>query len=72
MLAIEPSVTAEEFALLVRHAGLPLDSQQRAGLFAVYGHFEAMLERNRHAETPRPRGAEPAHVFVPGQGWGAQ
>ena len=62
-----PSVTEEEFALLVRRAGLPLDAAQRRTLHEVYGHFEAMVERNRTAN--RTRGAEPAHVFVPGQGW---
>ncbi len=63
----EPSVTEAEFALLVRRAGLPMDEAQRRAIYDVYGHFEAMLERVR---TPRGRAAEPAHVFVPGQGWG--
>ena len=62
-----PSVTEEEFALLVRRTGLPLDAAQRRVLHEVFGHFEAMLERNRTAG--RTRGAEPAHVFIPGQDW---
>lgn len=60
------SVDQEQFAILVRRAGLPLDAQQRRTLFEVYGYIEAMAARLR---TPRARGAEPAHVFVPGQGW---
>lgn len=58
-----PSVSEDEFAVLVRRAGLPLDATQRQALYEVFGHFEAMLERNRGAM--RARGAEPAHVFVP-------
>ena len=61
-----PSVSEAEFATIVRHAGLPLDEAQRATLYAVYGHFEHMRTLIR---TERDRGAEPSHVFVPGQGW---
>ena len=64
-----PSVTEAEFAVLTRRAGLQLDETQRATLFGVYGQLEAMLVRLRGAGE-RVRGAEPAHVFVPGQGWG--
>lgn len=67
METIAASVSEDEFALLVRRAGLPLDATQRRALHEVYGHFEQMLERNRTAT--RTRGAEPAHIFVPGQGW---
>ena len=68
MQRIDPSVSEAEFELLARHAGLVLTDAQRGALYAVYGHFEAMKARIR---TDRPRGAEPSHVFVPGQGWGA-
>lgn len=68
METIVPSVTKEEFALLVRHAGLPLDPPQQAVLYAIYGNFEAMLNRVR-SPADRARGAEPAHVFMPGQEW---
>ena len=61
-----PSIDETTFAVLVRRAGLQLDETQRRTLFEVYGYMEAMLDRLR---TPRERGAEPAHVFVPGQGW---
>ena len=63
------SLTPEEFAVLVRRAGLPLDAAQRDTLHAVHGHLEAMVERNRTAldGTVRDRAAEPGHVFVPGQ-----
>ncbi len=62
------AVTAAEFAVLARRAGLQLDDAQRATLFGVYGQLEAMLARLRGAGD-RVRGAEPAHVFLPGQGW---
>jgi len=64
------SLTPEEFAALARRAGLPLDAAQLATLHAVHGHVEAMVARNRTALDGEARGraAEPAHVFVPGQG----
>ena len=63
-----PSVTTTEFGILARRAGLTLDETQHDHLYSVYGHLEAMLARLRGA-SDRARGAEPAHVFVPGQGW---
>lgn len=73
MDTIAPSVSEAEFATLVRRAGLTLSEPQRGVLYAVWGNLEAMLERvripGRASDTQRPRGAEPAHVFVPGQGW---
>lgn len=69
MDTIKPSVTDAEFAVLVRHAGLPLTEAQRTMLYGVYGHLEVMLALLR---TPRDRGAEPSHVFLPGQGWGGR
>ena len=65
---IKPSVSEAEFAVLARRAGLTLDEAQLGTLYGVYGHLEAMLARLRGA-SDRVRGAEPAHVFVPGQGW---
>ena len=67
MDAIKPTVTEAEFAVLVRRAALPLTEAQHTMLYGVYGHLEAMLALLR---TPRDRGAEPSHVFLPGQGWG--
>lgn len=66
-----PGVTEAEFAVLVRRAGLALDEPARRVLHEVYGHLERMVERNRTpiAGGDRPRGAEPATVFVPGQDW---
>lgn len=69
MKHIAPSVTEPEFALLARHGGLTLDPTQTASLYAVYGHLEAMLALLR-SPVQRPRGAEPAHIFVADQGWG--
>jgi len=61
-----PTVSPADFEVLTRRAGLTLTEAQRAGLFEVYGSFEAMLTRLRGA-SERVRGAEPAHIFVPGQ-----
>ncbi len=55
-----------EFEILVRRAGLTLNATERGRLLEVYGKLQSMAESLR---TPRDRGAEPAHVFVPGQGW---
>jgi hypothetical protein len=63
---IKPSVTEAEFAVLVKRAALPLTQAQHGNLYGVFGHLEKMLALLR---TPRDRGAEPSHVFVPGQGW---
>lgn len=65
----EPTIPAAEFAILARHAGLTLTEAQAATLHAVQAPFRAMLDRVRGSGS-RARGAEPAHVFVPGQGWG--
>ncbi len=65
---MESSMTAEEFAVLVRRAGLPLGATQQAMLHGVHGRLESMMQRVR---TPlgatRDRAAEPAHIFVPGE-----
>ena len=66
---MESSMTAGEFAVLIRRAGLPLDPAQVAALHGVHGRLEAMMQRVR---TPllgaaRDRSAEPAHIFVPGE-----
>ena len=71
MKDIKPSVTEAEFALLARHGGLTLDATQAATLYGVYGHLEAMLALLR-SPVQRPRGAEPAHIFVADQGWGTR
>ena len=64
------SVTEAELAAMVARAGLTLTAAQVTMLHGVYGHFEAMLARLRGPlGTTRPRGAESAHVFVPGQEW---
>ena len=68
MAGAVPSVSEAEFAVLARRSGLVLSDAQRGTLYAVYGDLEAMLMRLRGA-SERVRGAEPAHVFVPGQGW---
>jgi hypothetical protein len=46
-------------------AGVTLTEAQRAELMSVYPLVAAMAERNR---SGRGRQAEPAHIFVPGEG----
>ncbi len=66
---MESSLTAKEFAVLVRCAGLPLDVAQQAVLHGVHGRLEAMMQRVRTSSpgAVRDRAAEPAHIFVPGE-----
>lgn len=70
----DPGVSEDEFAFLLRRAGLDVDDGTRRTLRAVHGHLQRMLERNRVVAGggDRARGAEPATVFVPGQGWPGQ
>jgi hypothetical protein len=53
--------TDEEIALL-RHAGLDLPPEYLPELIDAYGHVRLMVAR---ISAARPRGDEPAHVFVP-------
>lgn len=55
-------LTEAEFDVVLRRAGLTLDSAQRGVLLDVLPQFDAMLARVR---TARDRSAEPAHIFVP-------
>jgi hypothetical protein len=54
--------TQDEIALLARQAGLDLPAEYLAELIEAYGHVRRMIDR---IPTGRPRGHEPAHVFVP-------
>lgn len=56
--------TEADFAALIRHAGISPSEQQIAELYEGWAWIEQMLERLR-GPSPRPREAEPAHVFVP-------
>lgn len=70
---VPASVSETEFVVLARKAGLVLTEAQVGTLYGVYGRLEAMLERLRAPPGgTRARGAEPAHVFVPGQEWAAR
>src|SRR3712207_4703674 len=76
--AMPPTKATEaEFAALLRRAGLSLTPEQRAGVHAVWGAVEEMLDRIR---TPAPgtapgsaeaASAEPAVVFRAEKGRGA-
>lgn len=54
--------TDEEIALLARQAGLDLPPEYLQELVDAYGHVRRTME---HIPAVRPRGDEPAHVFVP-------
>jgi hypothetical protein len=58
-------ITSDQFDFLAARAGLSLTPEQKAEIMSTYPHYLAMVERNR---KPRGRVAEPAHIFIPGEG----
>lgn len=54
--------TDDEIILLARQAGLDLPPAYFQELVDAYGNVRRMIDR---IPTGRPRGDEPAHVFVP-------
>ena len=54
--------TREEVAQLARLAGLDLPEAYFAELVSAYGNVRELIDTLPHN---RPRGDEPAHVFVP-------
>ena len=54
----------DEIVLLARQAGLDLAPEYLPDLIEAYGHVRRMIDR---LPSGRPRGDEPAHVFVPGR-----
>ena len=58
-------LTIDEFDFMAAKAGVTLTEAQRTELMSVYPIVAAMAERNR---SNRGRQAEPAHIFVPGEG----
>jgi hypothetical protein len=52
----------DDIVRLARQAGLELPEQYLPELIEAYGHVRQMTDRLAKA---RPRGDEPAHVFVP-------
>ena len=56
-----PPPTDDDIIRLARQAGLDLPAEFMPELIEAYGHVRQMVER---LSTPRPRGDEPAHVFV--------
>ena len=57
---MEPTISREEFAFLIRRAGVSLPEAKLAELYSAYAHVEAAVERVRRGGE-----AEPAHVFAP-------
>jgi hypothetical protein len=54
----------DEIVLLARQAGLDLPAEYLPELIEAYGHVRRMIDR---IPSGRPRGDEPALVFVPGK-----
>jgi hypothetical protein len=52
----------DDIILLARLAGLDLPAEYLPDLIDAYGHVRRMIER---IPAGRPRGDEPAHIFVP-------
>ena len=59
---MKPSVSEAEFDVMVAQTGLPLSAEQKTTLYDAYWMLEAMIAR---VNTPMPREAEPAHIFIP-------
>jgi hypothetical protein len=59
---MKPSISEAEFATLVAQTALPLSTEQKATLYDAYWMLEGMIAR---VNTPMPREAEPAHIFLP-------
>jgi hypothetical protein len=58
---MKPKVSEADFDRMVAQAGLPLSADQKRGLYDAYWMLEGMIER---VNTPLPREAEPAHLFI--------
>lgn len=56
------TTTQDEIVLLARQADLDLPTEYLPELIEAYGNVRRMIDR---IPTGRPRGDEPAHVFVP-------
>jgi hypothetical protein len=54
-------MTEDEIVLLARQAGLNLPAEYLPELLDAYANVRRMIDR---IPTGRPRGDEPAHVFV--------
>jgi hypothetical protein len=64
---MQPKTPLADFEALTRRAGLTLSEAQVTEMYRGWFHVERMLERLR--TPPRPREAEPAHIFRPDQNW---
>ena len=53
--------TPEEISILAQRAGLDLPPEYFAQLVSAYGNVRRMIDQ---LPNSRPRGDEPAHVFV--------
>jgi hypothetical protein len=60
-MSMKPKVSEADFDCMIGQAGLPLSAEQKRVLYDAYWMLEGMIER---VNTPLPREAEPAHVFV--------
>jgi hypothetical protein len=56
-------MTEAEFQAAVIRNKLPLDAAKQAELYVAFGKLEGLIAR---VTRPKPREAEPALIFVPG------
>ena len=61
---MQTELSPDEFAVLVRRAGLRLTPTQLAEMYDAWQHMAPLVERIRGHE--RGRAAEPAMIFQPG------
>jgi hypothetical protein len=59
------SITSDQFDFLAARAGVTVTPTQKAEIIGTYHYVAAMVARNQKA---RGREAEPAHIFIPGEG----
>ncbi len=59
------TITSDQFDFLIARAELTLTPEQKAEIMGTYPYVAALIARNR---KPRGRMAEPAHIFIPGEG----
>jgi hypothetical protein len=59
-----PSISEQDFSVLVAQTGLPLSPEQKRDLYEIYGFIEQQVAR---VHAPLPREAEPALIFRLGE-----
>jgi len=61
---MDSPMSESDFAAMVRRTGIPVTAEQLVSLKQGYDLMTSLLEDIR--TPPRPRAAEPAHIFIAG------